>query len=116
MTTPFISLTAAILYFGWLWHDRSAVEPSRRQLGKPADQGNQSNSKTSHCAACTAPDSLNGAVQLEKPRHSHPGGNRTVKAIQSNITTTDLSSFDRVVLHLRCLYHDHKYRWHLIGV
>ncbi len=39
-----------------------------------------------------------------------------MKAIQSNITTTDLSSFDRVVLHLRCLYHDHKYRWHLTGV
>ena len=26
MTSPFISVTAAILYFGWLWHDRSAVD------------------------------------------------------------------------------------------
>jgi len=24
--------------------------------------------------------------------------------------------FDRILLHLRCLYRDHKYRWHLAGV
>ena len=28
----------------------------------------------------------------------------------------DLTRFDRVRLHLRCLIHDHKYRWHLAGV
>ena len=26
MTTPLLSSLAAILYFGWLWHNRSAVE------------------------------------------------------------------------------------------
>jgi hypothetical protein len=29
---------------------------------------------------------------------------------------TDLARFDRILLHLRCLYHDRKYRWHLAGV
>ena len=28
----------------------------------------------------------------------------------------DFTRFDRIVLHLRCLYRDHKYRWHLAGV
>jgi hypothetical protein len=27
----------------------------------------------------------------------------------------DLTRLDRIVLHLRCVYHDHKYRWHLAG-
>ena len=31
MTTPFISLTASILYFAWLWHGRSAKDTSQRQ-------------------------------------------------------------------------------------
>jgi hypothetical protein len=38
-----------------------------------------------------------------------------MKAIQA-ITPTDLTSFERIILHLRCLYHDHKYRWHLSGI
>jgi hypothetical protein len=28
----------------------------------------------------------------------------------------DLTRFDRIRLHLRCLIHDHKYRWHFAGV
>ena len=32
MTTPFISVTAAILYFGWLWHNRSAVDRRKENL------------------------------------------------------------------------------------
>jgi len=28
----------------------------------------------------------------------------------------DLTRFDRILLHLRCLCHDHKYRWHIGGV
>jgi|SRR5580765_7772861 len=30
--------------------------------------------------------------------------------------STELSRFDRIRLHLRCLLRDHKYRWHLAGV
>lgn len=28
----------------------------------------------------------------------------------------DPTRLDRILLHLRCLSHDHKYRWHLSGV
>jgi hypothetical protein len=28
----------------------------------------------------------------------------------------EFSRLDRIVLHLRCLWRDHKYRWHLSGV
>ena len=28
----------------------------------------------------------------------------------------DLTRFDRILLHLRCLCHDHRYDWHLAGV
>jgi hypothetical protein len=28
----------------------------------------------------------------------------------------NLTRFDRVRLHLRCLVRDHKYRWHLAGI
>jgi len=31
-------------------------------------------------------------------------------------TSVELTRFDRIVLHLHCLYLDHKYRWHLAGV
>jgi hypothetical protein len=31
-------------------------------------------------------------------------------------TATELTRFDRILLHLRCLCHDRKYRWHLAGV
>jgi hypothetical protein len=33
MTTPIISLTAAILYFGWLWHGGSVAH--RSEDGSP---------------------------------------------------------------------------------
>jgi len=38
--------------------------------------------------------------------------------IQSNTWSgqTELTRLDRLVLHLRCLIHDHKYRWHLAGI
>ena len=42
MTTPFINLTAAILYFGWLWHDRSAVERREGSLeNQPTKETNR---------------------------------------------------------------------------
>jgi len=28
----------------------------------------------------------------------------------------DLTRLDRILLHLRCVCQDHKYRWHLAGV
>jgi hypothetical protein len=28
MTAPFLSVSAALLYFGWLWHDRKAADRS----------------------------------------------------------------------------------------
>ena len=31
-------------------------------------------------------------------------------------TNDDLTCFDRILIHLRCLSHDHKYRWHIGGV
>ena len=34
MTAPFVSVAAAILYFGWLWHDRSAVDGRREDRSK----------------------------------------------------------------------------------
>jgi hypothetical protein len=30
--------------------------------------------------------------------------------------SAEFSRLDRIVLHLRCLWRDHKYRWHLAGV
>lgn len=32
------------------------------------------------------------------------------------ITVTELTSFDRIWLHLRCLARDHKFRWHWAGI
>jgi len=29
---------------------------------------------------------------------------------------TELTRLDRVVLHLRCAWRDHKYRWHFAGI
>ena len=34
----------------------------------------------------------------------------------STVVFVDLTRFDRIRLHLRCLVRDHKYRWHLAGV
>ena len=31
MTTPYISITVSILYFAWLWHDRSARDRFQRR-------------------------------------------------------------------------------------
>jgi hypothetical protein len=28
----------------------------------------------------------------------------------------ELSRLGRIVLHVRCLWRDHKYRWHLAGI
>jgi hypothetical protein len=35
---------------------------------------------------------------------------------KSRVRPEDLTHLDRIVLHLRCLYRDHKYLWHLAGV
>jgi hypothetical protein len=40
----------------------------------------------------------------------------TTAAWTHSIRRGDLTRLDRIVLHLRCLYHDHKYRWHLAGI
>ena len=34
----------------------------------------------------------------------------------SKVTLDHLTRVDRIRLHLRCLYRDRKYRWHLSGV
>jgi hypothetical protein len=39
---------------------------------------------------------------------------RNLRRMKNN--NDDLTYFDRILLHLRCLFHDHKYRWHLAGV
>jgi len=36
--------------------------------------------------------------------------------INTENSQTDFTRFNRMVLHLRCLIHDHKYRWHLAGI
>jgi len=36
--------------------------------------------------------------------------------IQERTETIEFTRIDRIVLHLRCLVRDHKYRWHLAGV
>ena len=42
MTAPFISVTVAILYFGWLWHDHSAVERCSASLeSQPTKETNR---------------------------------------------------------------------------
>jgi len=40
----------------------------------------------------------------------------TATLTQSASAPGDLTRLDRILLHLRCLYLDHKYRWHLAGV
>jgi len=35
---------------------------------------------------------------------------------KSRARSGELTRFDRIVLHLRSLYRDHMYRWHLAGV
>ena len=39
-----------------------------------------------------------------------------VCAITHDEMPAALSRLGRIVLHLRCLWRDHKYRWHLAGV
>jgi hypothetical protein len=39
-----------------------------------------------------------------------------MKDTQIILTRTELTRFDRIRLHLRCLWLDHKYRWHLAGI
>jgi len=41
MTTPFLTVIGAILYFGWLWHDRSAAHYKRGSLGRPVIRSNR---------------------------------------------------------------------------
>ena len=38
--------------------------------------------------------------------------------MKTNLKNSDseLSRLDRITLHLRCLWNDRKYRWHLAGV
>ena len=38
------------------------------------------------------------------------------RAAGHSLTSVELTRFDRIVLHLHCLYLDHKYCWHLAGV
>jgi hypothetical protein len=39
-----------------------------------------------------------------------------MKTLRAPISPTEPTRFGRILLHLRCLYHDRKYRWHLAGV
>jgi hypothetical protein len=31
-------------------------------------------------------------------------------------SVTEFTRLDRIILHVRCLWRDHKYAWHLAGV
>jgi hypothetical protein len=53
MTIPFFSFGVAILYFGWLWHDRSATD--RSQGGLLSRSPKDSNRTGETHAAQTAP-------------------------------------------------------------
>ena len=47
MTAPFFSIGIAILYFGWLWHERSAADLSKgRALDQPVKKSKRA--KWSH--------------------------------------------------------------------
>ena len=39
-----------------------------------------------------------------------------MKTVRALISPPEPTRFGRILLHLRCLYHDRKYRWHLAGV
>jgi len=43
MTTPFISFTASILYFAWMWHDRRAKDRSQQSSNQPAKKATRAN-------------------------------------------------------------------------
>jgi len=36
--------------------------------------------------------------------------------IRTHVLAIELTRLDRIILHLRCLWQDHKYRWHLAGI
>ena len=46
MTPPIVSITAAILYCGWLWHGRSAVEFRESSSKNQPTRKPTSNAKT----------------------------------------------------------------------
>jgi hypothetical protein len=40
----------------------------------------------------------------------------TSAALTNSILRGNLTQLDRIVLHIRSMHHDHKYRWHLAGI
>jgi hypothetical protein len=49
MTAPFLTVFVSILYFGWLWHDRSATDCKQSGLSStPGKPGKPENSETEH--------------------------------------------------------------------
>jgi hypothetical protein len=57
MTTPFISVTAAIFYFAWLWHNRSAVERREGSLEHSSIKETNQACPDSHYPAVAVPSS-----------------------------------------------------------
>ena len=70
MTTPFISVTAAILYFGWLWHNRSAVDRREGSLERATTK--ETNRTREPFLARRA------AVQTPRPKFINPKSRATV--------------------------------------
>jgi hypothetical protein len=46
MTTPFLSVGVAILYFAWQWHDRRATDRSDDGLSSQSAKGSSQTGKT----------------------------------------------------------------------
>ena len=68
MTIPFFSLIAATLYFGWLWHDRSATDRSEDgSLDRPVKKSNRS-------------------LEIHRP-HLAPTGNWLTSPLQLTVAT-----------------------------
>lgn len=65
MTMPVVSITAAILYFAWLWHNRSAVDHRAGSSKNQPTKETTSNSNTSHHVTCSRSDSRSEATQFE---------------------------------------------------
>jgi hypothetical protein len=70
------------------------------------------------------PNLFSRSVGLSKAKGRFLTGNHKPMALcrkldhlqDSKVTADDLTRVDRIRLHLRCLYRDRKYRWHLSGV
>ena len=55
--------------------------------------------------------------EAARTNERRPGDDAVMKNQSTcSVARIELSRRDRVMLHLRCLLRDHKYRWHLAGI